>query len=49
MSFDLSAFVAAPFTELLNFAKKTDLLDTADHYKLTTVKGPCLNLKLRMF
>ena len=38
MSFKLENFVAAPSMELLNLAKKTDLLNIADHYALTSVK-----------
>ena len=38
MSFKLENFVAAPSMELLNLAKKTDLLNIADHYPLTSVK-----------
>ena len=37
MSFKLENFVAAPSMELLNLAKKTDLLNIADHYALTSV------------
>ena len=39
MSFKLENFVAAPSMELLNLAKKTDLLNIADHYALTSVKS----------
>ena len=38
MSFKLEEFVAAPSIELLNLAKKTDLLNINDHYALTSVK-----------
>ena len=38
MSFKLENFVAAPSMELLNLDKKTDLLNIADHYALTSVK-----------
>ena len=38
MSFKLENFVATPSIELLNLAKKTDLLNIADHYALTSVK-----------
>ena len=34
LPFKLENFVAAPSIELLNLAKKTDLLDTADYYAL---------------
>ena len=39
MSFKLEDFVAAPSIELLNLAKKTDLLNIDDHYALTSVKS----------
>ena len=42
MSFKLEIFVAAPSMELLNLAKKTDLLNIADHYALTSVKPSML-------
>ena len=42
MSFSLENFVAAPSMELLNLAKKTDLLNIADHYALTPVKSSML-------
>ena len=38
MSFKLENFVAALSMELLNLAKKTDLLNIADHYALTSIK-----------
>ena len=38
MSFKLVNFVAAPSMELLKRAKKTDLLNIADHYAFTSVK-----------
>ena len=38
MSFKLKNFLAAPSMELLNLAKKTELLNIADHYALTSVK-----------
>ena len=37
MSFNLENFVATPSVKLLNLVKKTDLLDIADHYGLTSV------------
>ena len=37
MSFDLQAFIAAPSQELLNLAKKSDLLDIAAHYEVPSV------------
>ena len=42
MSFKLENFVAAPSMELLNLAKKTDLLNIAGHYALTSVKPSML-------
>ena len=47
MSFKLENFVAAPFMELLNLAKKTDLLDIADHYALTSVKPSMLKHEIK--
>ena len=38
MSFDLGKFIAAHSQELLDLAKKSDLLDIADHYGLPMVK-----------
>ena len=38
MSFKLSDFIAAPSQELLDKAKKSDLLDIADHYGLSNIK-----------
>ena len=38
MSFKLSDFTASPSQELLDLAKKSDLLDIADHYRLLNVK-----------
>ena len=39
MSFDLDKFTAEPSVELLNFGKKTDLLNLAKHYKLSEIKS----------
>ena len=47
MSFDLQAFIAAPSQELLNLAKKSDLLDIAAHYKLTTVNKSMLKQEIK--
>ena len=47
MSFDLQAFIAAPSQELLNFAKKSDLLDIAAHYELTNVNKSMLKLEIK--
>ena len=38
MSFKLSDFTASPSQELLDLAKKSDLLDIAYHYGLPNVK-----------
>ena len=37
MSFKLSDFTAAPSQELLDLAKKTDLLDIAEHYGVPNI------------
>ena len=47
MSFKLENFVAAPSMELLNQAKKTDLLSIADHYALTSVKPSMLKHEIK--
>ena len=47
MSFKLENFVAAPSMELLNLAKKTDLLCIADHYALTSVKPSILKHEIK--
>ena len=47
MSFKLEHFVAAPSMELLNLAKKTDLLNIADHYAFTSVKPSMLKHKIK--
>ena len=39
MSFDLDKFMAEPSVELLNFGKKTDLLNLAKHYTLSKIKS----------
>ena len=38
MSFKLSDFTASPSQELLDLAKKSDLLDIADYYGLPNIK-----------
>ena len=48
MLFKLEDFIAAPSQELLNLAKKSDLLDIASHYSIPDVKTSMLNVKLRM-
>ena len=47
MSFKLENFVAAPSMELLNLAKKTDLLNIADHYTLTSAKPSMLKHEIK--
>ena len=47
MSFDLGNFIAAPSQELLDWAKKTDLLDIADHYGLPNVKKTMLKHEIK--
>ena len=47
MSFDLQAFITAPSQELLNLAKKSDLLDIAAHYELTTVNKFMLKQEIK--
>ena len=47
MSFKLENFVAVPSMELLNLAKKTDLLNIADHYALTSVKPSMLKHEIK--
>ena len=47
MSFDLQAFIAAPSQELLNLAKKSDLLAIAAHYELTTIKKSMLKQEIK--
>ena len=47
MSFKLETFVAAPSMELLYLAKKTDLLNFADQYALTSVKASMLKHEIK--
>ena len=47
MSFDLQAFIAAPSQELLNLAKKSDLLDIAAHYELTNINKSMLKQEIK--
>ena len=47
MSFKLENFIAAPSMELLSLAKKTDLLNIADHYALTSVKPSMLKHEIK--
>ena len=47
MSFKLSDFIAAPSQELLDKAKKSDLLDIADHYGLSNIKTSMLKHEIK--
>ena len=47
MSFKLSDFTASPSQELLDLAKKSDLLDIADHYGLPNVKKIMLKHEIK--
>ena len=47
MSFSLENFVAASSIELLNLAKKTDLLDIADDNALASVKLSMLKHEIK--
>ena len=47
MSFKLSDFTASPSQELLDLAKKFDLLDIADHYGLLNVKKTMLKHEIK--
>ena len=47
MSFKLSEFTASPSQELLDLAKKSDLLDIADHYGLPNVKKTMLKHEIK--
>ena len=54
MSFKLSDFTASPFQELIDFAKKSDLLGIADHYgipnvKMTILKHNIKNILIQFF
>ena len=49
LSFDLNAFITAPSQELLNLAKKSDLLDIAAHYELTAVNKSMLKQEIKIF
>ena len=54
MSFKLSDFTASPSQDLLDLAKKSDLLDIADHYGLPNVKKTMLkheikNIRIQFF
>ena len=47
MSFKLSDFTASPSQELLDLAKKSDLLDIAEHYGLLNVKKTMLKHEIK--
>ena len=47
MSFKLSDFTTSPSRELLDLAKKSDLLDIAAHYGLLNVKKTMLNHEIK--
>ena len=47
MSFKLEDFIAAPSQELLNLAKKSDLLDIASHYSIPDVKTSMLKREIK--
>ena len=47
MLFDLQAFIAAPSQELLNLAKKSDLLDIAAHYEVSSVNKSMLKQEIK--
>ena len=47
MSFKLGDFIAAPSQELLNLAKKSDLLDIASHYSIPNVKTSMLKHEIK--
>ena len=47
MSFKLSDFTVSPSQELLDLAKKSDLLDIADHYGLPNVKKTMLKHEIK--
>ena len=49
MSFDIQAFIAAPSQELLNLAKKSDLLNIAAHYELTSVNKSVFKQDKKIF
>ena len=47
MSFKLKNSLTAPSMELLNLAKKTDLLNIADHHALISVKSSMLKHEIK--
>ena len=47
MSFKLSDFTASPSQELLDLAKKSDLLDIAEYYELPNVKRSMLKHEIK--
>ena len=46
-SFKLDAFITALSQELLNLAKKNDILDIASHYNMPNVKPSILNHEIK--
>ena len=47
MSFKLSDFAVSPSQEVLDLAKKSDLLDIADHYGLPNIKKTMLKHEIK--
>ena len=47
MSFKLENFVASPSMELLKLTKKTDLLNIAGHYALSSVKPSMIKHEIK--
>ena len=47
MSFKLEDVIAAPSQELLNLAKKSDLLEIASHYSIPDVKTSMLKREIK--
>ena len=47
MSFRLEDFIAAPSQELLNLAKKSELLEIASHYSIPDVKRSMLKHEIK--
>ena len=47
MSIKVSDFTASPSQELLHLAKKSDLLDIAEHYALSNVKRSMLKHEIK--
>ena len=49
MSFKLSDSTGSPSQEMLDFAKKSDLLDMADHYGIPNVKKIMFKHEIKIF